>query len=168
VACRSNVRQICVALHAYAAENKGKFPPNIDTIVVAPGRSISNFWCDADRIGKYIKNHRVSRFIYGGYHYFPDSIVGGAMACPADAGGTRSYAMNWWASSRVIVGSANGWVQGSTDVPGAGRGFGAGAKGDGKLILVVESLSYVSDGFGGFMSFPYNGQASLLPGCCRS
>ena len=160
VACRSNIRQICVTLHAYAAEHKGKFPPNIDFVLVRPGQYTTNYWFDADRIGRYLKNYRVSKFAYGGSLYYPNSLIGGVLACPADEGGSRSYAMNWWASSRVTGGSPNGSVERSTDVPGAGRGFGAAARNGSKLILVVESISFVSDGYGGFMGFPYNGQAS--------
>src|SRR5688500_6680337 len=53
VACRSNIRQICAAPHAYAAENKGKFPPNLDFVVIGQGQGTTNFWFDVDRIWKY-------------------------------------------------------------------------------------------------------------------
>src|SRR4051812_19590300 len=46
VVCSSNLRQLGLALTTYAAENRGRFPPN--TTAPKPQQS----WCDPDRLGR--------------------------------------------------------------------------------------------------------------------
>ena len=82
--CQSNVRQLLIALNAYAV-TYGKYPPNI--VNIAPGAA----WHDQDRLGPFVSCQVAS----------DGSLVGGIMVCPADEGGQRSYAMNIWASSKV-------------------------------------------------------------------
>src|SRR3954468_12958525 len=36
VQCASNIRQLCTALMNYATENKGKYPPAINTLIPTP------------------------------------------------------------------------------------------------------------------------------------
>ena len=52
VKCASNLRQLCASLLNYATDYKGKFPPNINTLVPAPpaGQPTANQWFDLDRI----------------------------------------------------------------------------------------------------------------------
>ena len=57
VVCRSNVRQLTVALMDYAVEAKGKFPPNLS--LPSPGQ----FWYDDARVGS-----RISRPASGAVH----------------------------------------------------------------------------------------------------
>jgi prepilin-type processing-associated H-X9-DG protein len=82
--CESNVRQLLIALNSYAV-SYGKYPPNL--LSPAPGA----IWHDQDRLGPYVSCVVAS----------DGSLIGGIMACPADEGGKRSYAMNIWASSKV-------------------------------------------------------------------
>lgn len=90
VKCSSNVRQLALALVNYSAENKGKFPPNIN-VGGWPGLPNGAFWFDADRIGRYLPN--TTTFGSG-------SIATPIMICPSIQERTiRSYAMNVWASS---------------------------------------------------------------------
>jgi prepilin-type N-terminal cleavage/methylation domain-containing protein len=82
IQCVSNIRQLGMALTAYAADNKGLFPPNFTS--PAPGQS----WKDADRIPHYLR--------------LPGVPIDGSsvFTCPEDDG-IRSYSMNIWASCRV-------------------------------------------------------------------
>jgi prepilin-type N-terminal cleavage/methylation domain-containing protein len=48
IKCESNVRQLLIAVNAYAITYKGKYPPNV--AAPAPGA----FWHDQDRIGAFL------------------------------------------------------------------------------------------------------------------
>jgi prepilin-type N-terminal cleavage/methylation domain-containing protein/prepilin-type processing-associated H-X9-DG protein len=84
IVCQSNVRQLLGALNAYAMAY-GDYPPNFSR----PAPAVC--WYDQDRLGAYVSCTLATN----------RSLVGGIMACPADEGGQRSYAMNFWASSLV-------------------------------------------------------------------
>ena len=84
ISCESNVRQLLIAVNAYAG-TYGHYPPNFAS--PAPGA----FWHDQDRIGPYLACTIAS----------DGSLIGSVMVCPADEGGERSYGMNVWASSKV-------------------------------------------------------------------
>ncbi len=143
--CKSNMRQICAAMLNYAAENRGRFPPNIDE------RSTLNFsiqrWCDVERIGRHLSGIRqaLGAEVSNYRHHF----IGGVMACPADSGGSASYAMNYFASSCAKIGT----VIEAPNFPKAGKGWSANVKGGSKLILLTEQLSQFSDGCGGYMCY---------------
>ena len=108
VKCSSNVRQLALALVNYAAENKGKFPPNINA-GAWPNLPGGAFWFDADRIGRYLPN--TTTFGSG-------SIATPIMICPSIQERTiRSYSMNVWASSGTDQGVYNKSPQRYT-VPG--------------------------------------------------
>jgi prepilin-type N-terminal cleavage/methylation domain-containing protein len=80
--CVSNIRQLGIAMMAYASDNKGLFPPNFTS--PSPGQN----WKDADRIPHYLR--------------MPGVPITGAsvFVCPEDDG-IRSYSMNLWASSKI-------------------------------------------------------------------
>ena len=84
IVCANNLRQLGIGLTTYAAENKGRFPPN--TTVPKPAQS----WCDSERLGRFVKLP-----IDG---VLPDSS---AYVCPSDENVRRSYSMNLWASGKV-------------------------------------------------------------------
>jgi prepilin-type processing-associated H-X9-DG protein len=81
VYCANNLRQLASALLNYASENNSRFPPNTDCVL----------WCDTQRIGRYLPVTSPTGFI----------MSGPIFTCPEDEGAGRSYAMNFWASSKV-------------------------------------------------------------------
>jgi prepilin-type processing-associated H-X9-DG protein/prepilin-type N-terminal cleavage/methylation domain-containing protein len=151
VKCQSNIRQLCASLLNYAAENKGKFPPNINPFTPPGGPpQIQNYWYDRDRIGKYLPNTKVTG---------TDSILTPVMVCPEDDRGSRSYAMNFWASSGVVI---NNRIV-APDISTAGSPWGTGSKGSASLILVAEKLSIFADGSGGFAAGSTIGASIVSP-----
>jgi type II secretory pathway pseudopilin PulG len=96
--CKSNMRQVCMALFNYASENRSKFPPNICKETSSP--QIFNWWCDRDRIGRYIRASKTAKTNMSSQN---DTILAPVLACPEDDGGSRSYSMNFWATSGTIV-----------------------------------------------------------------
>lgn len=116
--CMSNLRQVCLAMTAYAADHRGRFPPSVTT-----GRP--TFWYDQERCGRYL--------MVGKYGQ-PGSVRGPVVTCPEDENGVRSYAMNVWASS-AVDGKARGAI-GTLGVL-----WRNGAPGASRVILVVESFS---------------------------
>lgn len=145
VRCASNLRQLATALVNYAAENKGKFPPNINTLIPAPpsDQPSANLWYDVDRLGKYMpKGTQPSATSTN------PTIGGLVMICPSDLeNAQRSYAMNIWASSQVDQFVHNKSPQrltyaGGTYTPAPpfrGELFSAATKGSGNLILLSEA-----------------------------
>jgi prepilin-type N-terminal cleavage/methylation domain-containing protein/prepilin-type processing-associated H-X9-DG protein len=129
--CASNMRQLCTAMVMYAAENKGKFPPNI-----AANANLTpypyNYWYDADRIGRYLPKTVV---------YSTNSIGGNVMACPSDDGGARSYAVNWWSSSAIDDMQTGAWTGYPQLDNVVGKRFGSGGKQASSLILIGEKWS---------------------------
>ena len=153
VKCQSNIRQLCASLINYAAENKGKFPPNINDLVPDPpsGQPDYNYWYDRDRIGRYLPNTKVTP---------SGSILTPVIVCPDDELGSRSYAMNFWASSGVTIG---GKVV-APDLKNAGASWGTSSKGSASLILVAEKLSIFADSFGGYAAGSTIGASGVSPG----
>jgi prepilin-type N-terminal cleavage/methylation domain-containing protein/prepilin-type processing-associated H-X9-DG protein len=157
VKCSSNMRQLCQALTNYASENKGRFPPNINALSPAQSGSYptnSNFWYDADRIGKYLPNTVVTG---------SDSIGTPVLSCPNDRqNAQRSYSMNVWASSQVDQYVHNKSPRSGTYGVGAtyspnppfyGQLFSASGKDATSLILITESWSkFGNDAIGWFAS----------------
>ena len=146
VKCQSNIRQLCTSLINYAAENKGKFPPNIN-----PGATPANFWYDRERIGRYLPNTKVTP---------SDSILTPVLVCPEDELASRSYGMNFYASSAVVIG---GRIV-PPDMANAGSAWGTGTKGSANLILVAEKLSVFPDSFGGYAAGSTIGASLASPG----
>ncbi len=128
--CQSNVRQVTIALFNYAADNKGKFPPNISSVIMV------NYWSDPDRIGKYLGTPvRLPSYAQGTW---TDRTRTPLLECPEDDLARRSYAMNFFASSAV----ATHWNQiGPPTHPRMGQAWNTSTKGSSRLILLVEALS---------------------------
>ena len=96
-ACLSNIRQLGIALHTYATDNKDAFPPSNQTVDPRAGTSSNNQidWFDLGRIGYYLPEELVI-----GTGGPSDSFGGSILVCPSDIdGAARSYAMNAFASS---------------------------------------------------------------------
>lgn len=138
VKCQSNIRQLCMSLINYAGENKGAFPPNCNDINLTQTGVQGGFWYDYDRIGRYLPNTKVLT---------SNSILTPVMTCPNDEGGSRSYAMSFWASSFV---NPTATTHGPPTLRHAGSAWGTETKGAAQLILVGEKLSVFNDGFGGW------------------
>jgi prepilin-type N-terminal cleavage/methylation domain-containing protein/prepilin-type processing-associated H-X9-DG protein len=153
VKCQSNIRQLCASLINYAAEFKGKFPPNINALNPTPpaGQPTWSYWYDADRIGRYLPNTKITG---------SGSILTPVLVCPDDELGSRSYAMNFWASS--AVNTTGGRVE-APNIPTAGSPWGTGTKGSANLILVAEKLSTFADGTGGFAAGSTIGASVVSP-----
>jgi len=113
--CASNIRQLCVAIFEYAADNKGRFPSNLQS--PAPG----TFW-----------HYTTSA---GGYVSVDGPAKNGVFTCPDDVeGAKRSFAMNAFASSAadpVIAGL----------IPKRGNYWGSNARDSSRLILIAEAWS---------------------------
>ena len=161
VKCQSNIRQLCASLINYAAENKGKFTPNINNLIPPPPAPQNrwNYWYDADRIGRYLPNTKKTG---------TDSILTPVMVCPEDELASRSYAMNFWASSAAEIPNPipppTGQVIAAPTIKNAGSPWGTGTKGNANLILIGEKLSIFSDGAGGFAAGSTIGASGVSPG----
>ncbi len=141
VKCASNIRQLALAVTNYATENKGKYPPNVNSPAIE--------WYHRDRIGKYLPNSVVTP---------SGNIAGPIMVCPTtrDENVIRTYSMNVWASSisdqfvynktpdpRTFTGLTY-----NPNPPFRGQMWGASSKGSSQLILLGER----------FVNSEYNGQ----------
>jgi prepilin-type N-terminal cleavage/methylation domain-containing protein/prepilin-type processing-associated H-X9-DG protein len=126
VKCASNLRQLTLALTNYAAEYKGRFPPNINDMPgnPLPGHNDFNYWYDADRLGRYLPK----QYLTG-----TNTIGHQVMTCPNDIeDARRSVSMNLWASSGSDT---------PVGTPARGQYFGASTKGSSQLILLIEAWS---------------------------
>jgi len=149
--CQSNLRQICLAMLAYANDQNGRYPPNVS----ATGSG--QFWYDPDRIGQYLSGVTVSA---------STGVTGGVLVCPEDFGAIRSYAMNIWASSAV-----NGTTeQASTNYAPAfnpalrGTLWSQNVGNSSAMILVTETWSSKGSAAAGWYTPPTVGFAGLTPG----
>jgi prepilin-type processing-associated H-X9-DG protein len=141
VQCAANIRQICQALFVYAADNRGSFPPNV--IDPLPGL----MWYDYDRAGRLLHGTFDSKQMHG--------VHGPVMTCPEDAGATRSYAMNIWASSNVDL---------SVRQSGWGTGWKQGVQHANAMILVTEAWSAYGSATDGWDTWSTVGWAAPTPG----
>ena len=121
--CASNIRQICIGLINYAADNKGRLPGNLQS--PSPG----TYWDLPTVAGPYISADGV--------------IKGSVFTCPDDRdGASRSFSMNVWASTSVDVAI-------TSLVPKRGQYWGASpARDSSKLMLVLETWSITNGLFG--------------------
>lgn len=139
--CASNLKQVATVILLYASDHKGWYPPNDTTI--SPGA----FWYDAQRCGQYM---RTPGAVSNG------DLRGPAVTCPEDAGSERSYAMNFWAGSRVNAGTLK--------VTAGGRLWRSGARDGSRLILATEQWATVGSQKLGWVAPPYVGQRGDTPG----
>jgi prepilin-type N-terminal cleavage/methylation domain-containing protein/prepilin-type processing-associated H-X9-DG protein len=136
ITCESNVRQICMGLSQYAADNQQHYPPNLSS--PAPGQ----FWYDPDRIGHYLAI---------------TNAVGGVLICPKDENAVRSYSMNVWASCQadqtfVKASSARGTL------------WNTGSRNSSSMILITEKWSTNGSSAGGWQAPPTIGFLGFTPG----
>jgi prepilin-type N-terminal cleavage/methylation domain-containing protein len=95
VQCMSNIRQLGIALKAYASDYNGKYPPN--TTSPAPGLS----WMDFDRSQHYLTKQGAGTVSPPVTSAPTSTTVASVLVCPDDPYGQQSYAMNVWASWKV-------------------------------------------------------------------
>ena len=117
--CATHLRTIAQALHLYATENRGYFPPN----TAAEGL----YWHMQSMIGKTIASRSP---------HDPPHVAGGVMVCPADFDDSvRSYSANVFSSSRV-----SHFVQPGLDRdPPQGRLYKLGVKQSSQIVLLGET-----------------------------
>lgn len=130
VRCQANARQIVSAMTAYGAANGGNYPSN--TSFPAPG----TYWYDPRRAGEALNDPARSA---------PGRVGGGAMACPDDEGGIRSYGQNVWSTGRAnpdVVKAA----------PSVGVGWGMTVPKAEKMILIAEAWSSSGSAGTGYMA----------------
>lgn len=99
--CKSNQRQLAIAVNNYAVDNKDKLPPthNVSIVGSSPPQT-TGFWYDSDRLGRYMPDA-------GGTA--SASIDGFVLICPSDDDSGRTYGFNAWAGSDVsLTGLSNG------------------------------------------------------------
>lgn len=116
--CASNIRQLCIGIFGYAAENKNRFPSNLPT--PSPG----TYWDLATNAAGYVSTDGPTK----------NSVF----TCPDDLeGARRSYSMNTWASSAP-----------NTDIvnltPKRGIYWGPTPREGSRIILITESWSHMN------------------------
>jgi prepilin-type processing-associated H-X9-DG protein len=141
LACASNLRQLCAALTAYAADNGGRYPPNF--WIPSPGQQ----WCDSERIGAYI-DHRI---VAGS-----DGVGDGVFMCPNDERSLRSYSMNFWASSTV-----DAYLL--PFIRNTGVFWNASVRSASRMILVTENWSCFGSDESGWITGPTIGLLGETP-----
>ncbi len=157
VQCAGNMRQLAVALIAYADANRGCFPVN--------SAQAGLFWYLDSVLGRYITSpERVGR---AGRPFPgddpPTSLAGGVFVCPADLpDSVRSYSMNLYAS-----GDVSDFVRKTLESPNPpGRLFRRDGRAPlSRLMLLVESWPelpvqssrgerFVAQAFAGLVGLP--------------
>ena len=138
VQCASNVRQICVALQGYAAENGGWFPANY-------GMTADCYWFGDGVLGPWLAAPVLSP---------SRGLGGGVLVCAEDYQAQRSYSMNFWASS----------YSGRTTMPKGGIFWNTSVLNSDKMILVTERWTDVSDPLGWYTGTRQIGQIGATPG----
>jgi prepilin-type N-terminal cleavage/methylation domain-containing protein/prepilin-type processing-associated H-X9-DG protein len=142
IQCKSNERQLCIALIAYANENKGKFPPNVSS--PDPGQ----YWSDVDRLGQLCNvNPQTEQ---------NGQMVGSLFICPEDACSVRTYAMNIWASSKV-----DPFVQNAVNL---GSLWSYSVARPTNMILIGETWSYFVETSESFRCAPTFGYVGMTAG----
>ena len=126
VECMSRERVLVQSLSAYAALNRGKYPPNAAT--PAPGW----FWNDTFVLGI---NSDLTFVKYS--PDVPGQNVGTSFTCPKDRSSARTYAMNYWASSLVVI---LGSAAKATNIK-RGMFWNAAVRRGDRMILVSETWS---------------------------
>jgi prepilin-type N-terminal cleavage/methylation domain-containing protein/prepilin-type processing-associated H-X9-DG protein len=142
IQCKSNERQLCVALIAYASENKGKFPPNVSS--PDPGQ----YWSDVDRLGQLCNVNALTEQ--------NGQMIGPLFTCPEDIGSVRTYAMNIWASSKVDL-----FVQNATKL---GSLWSYNVARPTNMILIAETWSYFVETSDSFRCAPTFGYVGMTVG----
>ncbi len=91
ISCMNNEKQLSMLLFNYAAQNRGRFPPNVANVV---GMN----WKETGYLGQF----SAVKIANPSDPTIPTQPgVGPLFRCPADSDSFRSYSMNIWASSAV-------------------------------------------------------------------
>jgi prepilin-type processing-associated H-X9-DG protein len=141
VQCASNVRQIVAAIINYTANNRGKFPLEVEGEKIN-GQPRLLSWIDEEQVGSYLPGVSYVRHEPGtpeppyesNFNWASRGAIGGVMVCPNDEDAVRSYAINY--NARTLAPTQSGVYNGverhfeSINVRQASR-----------MILVIELLS---------------------------
>lgn len=121
IQCANNMRQLSIALIAYANEFKGSFPAN--------SGALQQYWFQSSVLGRYISTpDRVGD---------GNGLAGGVLVCPNDlSDAIRSYSMNVFASGSVSVTVEKALSR--DDPPGRLFKLGDGSESS-HLLLLLES-----------------------------
>lgn len=151
IKCASNMHQLVVALTAYTADFRAKYPPNLDRIPDPETGKQGMFWYDVNRIGKYLPQADDSNISESNIKN--RTVGGGAIICPEHPLPGRSYAMNYWASSATKYNTGTRVFGSPGNNPSdpnefnRGRGFDATSDGASSTILVAEAWGlYFNEG----------------------
>lgn len=97
VKCKSNIRQLILALNVYATDFKNKYPPSLDNAKDPQTGKFSMMWYDENRIGRYMPQMDNTNVYEDNTR--SNTIGGSGVICPSHPDGGRSYTMNYWAAS---------------------------------------------------------------------
>ena len=142
--CKSNIRQLAIALVTYTNDYKGQFPPNLFDALDPETGHRSMMWYDVNRIGNYLPQMDDSNILETNTRSL--TIGGGATRCPNHPDAGRSYTMNYWAASAGhFTNNAAGYVA-TTFKPGSyqteasrGMGFDSSVDEASRTILMAEA-----------------------------
>lgn len=147
VQCQSNLRQVAVALTAYAGDYRDQYPRNVES------NRVKLQWCDEQVLSEYLPQFDDSNLQPDAAR--DNTLGGGVMSCPMHPDGARSYSMNFWASSAGSYLNTSASFTEDRGVfyrPGRnpddpteadrGRGFNASASRAAQLLLLSESWAF--------------------------
>ncbi len=141
--CKSNIRQLGIALVVYANDFKERFPPSLVNAPDPVTGTLSMHWYDVNRIGVYLPQMDDSNILETNTR--TQTVGGGALRCPNHPDAGRSYTMNYWAASAGHFDLANGRVS-TTYKPGTwgteaarGTGFDLTVEESSRTILMAEA-----------------------------
>ncbi len=143
--CKSNVRQLTMALVVYSSDFEDQFPPVLDRIPDPETGRLSMIWYDEARIGQYLPQQDDSNLLES--NALNNTVGGGVMQCPNHPAAGRSYTMNYWAASAGTWRTSGGRTQvyrpgGSSVDPSEaqrGRGFDASVDFASNMLLMTEA-----------------------------
>ncbi|MEM8875011.1 MAG: prepilin-type N-terminal cleavage/methylation domain-containing protein [Planctomycetota bacterium] len=98
IKCASNLRQLAITMTMYATEQNGAYPPRVSDLSPLDSSNNSDpldkaFWYQEHIIAPYLPAELVTA---------SGSVASELFICPEDIeNAARSYAMNFWASSKV-------------------------------------------------------------------
>jgi prepilin-type N-terminal cleavage/methylation domain-containing protein/prepilin-type processing-associated H-X9-DG protein len=145
VKCKSNVRQLILALNVYSGDFKGLYPPSLDNAKDPQTGKFSMMWYDENRIGRYLPQMDDTNVFADNTR--SNTVGGGGMVCPTHPDGGRSYTMNYWAASagswRTFGGVPRYYKPGSTpffpDEGKRGQAWDSTVDQSAKMMLMAEA-----------------------------
>jgi prepilin-type N-terminal cleavage/methylation domain-containing protein/prepilin-type processing-associated H-X9-DG protein len=151
VKCQSNLRSMGQILTTYAAEWKGKFPPNINA---GSNNGVELAWCNREQLLRYMP--KGTQLVDDPANPSPNpTMISPIFVCPVqDETVTRSYAMNVWAASVVDQFVYNKSPEGLSLVGNTYAANGsptfrgvmvsAKTRGSSEIILMTEKILYTT------------------------